>query len=267
MKCLLYLAPLLIFISCQNSEPPSTLDLLKNGKWIDLTYDFDENTIYWPTNTPFSHDTVFYGVTDKGFFYSSGSYAADEHGGTHLDAPIHFSAEKKAVEQIKVDQLTGEGILVDISERALKDKDYLVSVEDFKHWETVNGIIPDHSMILLFTAYGQFWNNREKYIGTSLTGPEAVAELHFPGLHPDAAKWLVSKRNIKGIGLDTPSIDYGQSEDFLSHQILCEKEILIFENVANLEKLPAKGFYIVAFPMKIKGGSGAPLRIAAFIPS
>ena len=269
MKYLLLLLSFSSFVACQNVEPPkalNALDVLKNGKWIDLTYDFDENTIYWPTNNPFSHDTVFFGVTDKGFFYSSGSYAADEHGGTHLDAPIHFSAGKIAVEKIPIDQLTGEGILIDVSENALKDHDYLVNVEDLKNWEAKNGKIPDHSMILLYTGYAKFWNDRTKYIGTHMTGSEAVAELHFPGLDPDAAKWLVSERNIQGIGLDTPSIDYGQSEDFLAHQVLSEKEILIFENVANLDKVPAKNFYITAFPMKIKGGTGAPLRIAAFIP-
>ena len=266
MKTSLYLVSLFFIVSCQSPQAPDTIELLKKGKWVDLTYDFDENTIYWPTNTPFKHDTVAFGITDKGFFYSSGSYAADEHGGTHLDAPIHFAANKNTVEQIDIQQLTAEGILVDVSENALANQDYLVSVEDLKAWELKNGQIPDQSTILLFTGYGQFWNNREKYIGTSMTGAEAVPELHFPGLHPDAAKWLVAERNIKGIGLDTPSIDYGQSEDFLAHQVLSEKEILIFENVANLDQIPPKGFYIVAFPMKIKGGSGAPLRIAAFIP-
>ncbi len=268
MKYSLLLFVLSLFISCQTTEPKpiDPLAILKDGSWIDLTYNFDENTIYWPTNAPFSHDTVFYGLTERGFFYSSGSYAADEHGGTHLDAPMHFSEGKNAVEQIPVNQLFGEGILVDVSENALKNYDYLVTKDDLEQWEKTNGKIPDQCMILLFTGYGQFWNDREKYIGTSKTGAEAVQDLHFPGLHPDAAKWLVAERNIKGIGLDTPSIDYGQSKDFLAHQVLSEKEILIFENVANLNEIPAKGFFIVAMPMKIKGGTGAPLRIAAFIP-
>ncbi len=266
IKNILFLISILTIIACSQPKPPDALAVLKNGQWIDLTYDFDENTIYWPTNTPFTHDTVAFGITDKGFFYASGSYAADEHGGTHLDAPIHFSAGKNTVEKIPFSQLTSEGILVDVSENALKNNDYLVTTEDLQLWEKSHGNIPDQSTILIYTGYGQFWNERGKYLGTAMTGPEAIPELHFPGLHPDAAKWLVAERNIKGIGLDTPSIDYGQSDDFLAHQILSEKEILIFENVANLEKIPAKNFYIVALPMKIKGGSGAPLRIAAFIP-
>jgi kynurenine formamidase len=103
-------------------------------------------------------------------------------------------------------------------------------------------------------------------MGTALKGNAGVALLHFPGLHPDAAQWLVDNRNIKAIGLDTPSIDYGRSSDFLSHRILMEKNIPAFENLADLSALPQNNFQVVAMPMKIKGGSGGPLRIAAFVP-
>ena len=119
---------------------------------------------------------------------------------------------------------------------------------------------------MLNTGSAQFWPDKIKYMGTENRGPEAVAELHFPGLHQDAAEWLVENRNIKAIGLDTPSIDYGQSTHFESHQILFERNIPAFENVANLNELPAKGAVVFALPMKIRGGSGGPLRIVAFIP-
>ena len=104
-------------------------------------------------------------------------------------------------------------------------------------------------------------------MGTDERGPEAVAKLHFPGIDPDLANWLVESRKIKAVGLDTPSLDYGQSKLFKSHQILNEKNILGFENLANLELLPAKGAWVIALPMKIKGGSGGPLRIVALLPS
>ena len=119
--------------------------------------------------------------------------------------------------------------------------------------------------MLLRTGFGKHWPNRLKYLGTDEKGPEAVPKLHFPGLHPDAAKWLVENRSIKAIGLDTPSIDFGQSSDFMSHVILYEKNIPAFENVANLDQLPEKDFTIIALPMKIEGGSGGPLRIIAIV--
>ncbi len=103
-------------------------------------------------------------------------------------------------------------------------------------------------------------------MGTDERGPEAVAKLHFPGLDPEAAGWLVASRTIKSIGLDTPSIDFGQSTHFESHQALFAAEIPAFENLANLERLPESGFGIIALPMKIAGGSGGPLRIVAIVP-
>ena len=156
---------------------------------------------------------------------------------------------------------------MDVSEKALSNPDYLVGIEDFKNWESKNGKIPDGSIVLLNTGYAKFWPDKVKYMGTDKRGPEAVKELHFPGLDPKAATWLVENRNINAIGLDTPSIDYGQSQLFESHQILFKENIPAFENVANLDKLPPKGAFVVALPMKIKGGSGGPLRIVATIPA
>ena len=104
-------------------------------------------------------------------------------------------------------------------------------------------------------------------MGTDKRGEQGVAELNFPGIHPEAAKFLATKRKIKAVGLDTPSIDFGGSKQFEAHQILFEKNIPGLENVANLDKLPIKEFHVIALPMKIKGGSGGPLRIVAFVPN
>jgi len=237
-----------------------------NGTWVDLSYDFSPETIYWPTADSFTHDSVFVGITEGGFYYTAYNFKAAEHGGTHIDAPIHFAEGRKSVDQLPLSQLIGEAIVIDVSEQALQNPDYLVVKGDFEKWENKNGKMPDNCIILLKTGYGKFWPDRKTYMGTDKLGPEGVAELHFPGLHPDAANWLADNRKIKAIGLDTPSIDYGQSKLFESHQNLFKNNIPAFENVANLDKLPEKDFIVFAFPMKIKDGSGGPLRIAAFIP-
>jgi len=150
-------------------------------------------------------------------------------------------------------------------DNALKNRDYLVSVNDFMNWEKQHGKIPDDAIVLLRTGYGKFYPNAEKYFGTAERSDAAIPKLHFPGLDPEAAQWLVKNRHIKAIGLDTPSIDYGQSKDFRSHQILLGENIPVFENVAHLDQLPTTGSYVIALPMKIQGGSGAPLRIVAWI--
>jgi len=249
----------LTIISCQKRTIP-------NGEWIDLTHDFSSETIYWPTAEGFELIRVFKGQTEKGYFYYSNNYMASEHGGTHIDAPNHFAYERKTVDEIPLDQLTGYAVVIDVSENALNNPDYQVSIDDFKSWEDKYGKIKDGSIVLLYTGYGKYWPDKKKYIGTSEKGADAVSKLHFPGLDPEAAKWLVENRSINAVGLDTASIDYGQSEYFKSHQTLFEKNIPAFENVANIDKLPIKGAYIIALPMKIKGGSGAPLRIVAILP-
>jgi len=236
-----------------------------NGKWIDLTHDFCSESIYWPTAERFSLETEFHGQTPKGYFYAANRYHASEHGGTHIDAPIHFAEHGKALDQLPVDQLTGEAIVVDVSAKAKKNADYLVTMGDLKAWEAERGRIPNGAIVLLNTGFARFWPDAKRYLGTDERGTNGVAKLHFPGLHPDAARWLVTERAIKAVGLDTASIDYGQSTLFESHRTLFAKNVPAFENVANLDKLPATGAYIVALPMKIKGGSGGPLRIVAWV--
>jgi len=231
---------------------------------VDLTHAFDADTIYWPTEAGFQLEVAAHGITEKGYFYAANRFCAAEHGGTHLDAPIHFFEGGHAADEIPIEQLVGLGVVVDVSEACASDRDYRLQVEDLLGWEEEYGRVPEGAIVLLRTGWDERWTDRDDYLGTALRGPEAVAELHFPGLHPDAARWLVGERSIKAVGLDTPSIDHGQSELFESHVILFEAGIPAFENVAGLGHLPAKGFVVAALPMKIRGGTGGPLRIVAW---
>jgi kynurenine formamidase len=239
---------------------------LAAGRWIDLTHDFSEQTLYWPTAQGFKLEMEFRGLTPGKYFYAANRYRASEHGGTHLDAPIHFAEGHKTVDQLSIDQLSGPAIVVDVSAKVAQNADYQIQIADLETWETQHGRIPAQSIVLLHTGFGRHWPDAVKYLGTSEKGPDAVAKLHFPGLHPDAARWLVTERTIKAVGLDTASIDFGQSTLFESHRILFEKDVPAFENVASLDALPPTGAQIIALPMKIKGGSGAPLRIVAHLP-
>ncbi|HEX6846642.1 MAG TPA: cyclase family protein [Chitinophagaceae bacterium] len=260
--------PILFLLSCSGKDEndESLADELSEGKWIDLSHDFSEKTIYWPTANGFKLDTAFNGMTDAGFYYSAYNYCAAEHGGTHLDAPVHFARGKWAADEIPLEKLTGEAAVIDVTGNALGNPDYLINVADIEAWEKTNGKMKDDLIILFHTGYGSFYPDAKKYLGTDERGVDAVAKLHFPGIDPVAAEWLVSNRKVKAVGLDVASVDYGQSKDFKTHQILYEQNIAGFENVAHLDKLPPKGSFIIALPMKIKGGSGAPLRIVALVP-
>ncbi len=265
MKNLIILLCLIFTVSCKQSQT-DIAKVLASGRWIDLTWDFEESTVYWPTNVPFKHDTVFYGINAKGYFYSSFKYSAEEHGGTHFDAPIHFSQGGRSIDQITPEELTGPAIVVDISQQSAQNRDYLIKPDDFIQWEKAHGAIPEQSIVLLRTGYGKYWNDHEKYTGTVKSGAAGVEELHFPGLSTEGAEWLVKGRKIKAVGIDTPSIDYGQSKYFETHRFLCPNNVIVYENIAHLEQVPAKGSYAVAAPMKIKGGSGAPLRLLVWVP-
>ena len=147
-----------------------------------------------------------------------------------------------------------------------QDPDYRVAPKDITDWEAEHGRIPDGAILLFNTGYARHYPDREKYMGTAARGQEAVADLHFPGIHPATAAFLVGQRDVAAVGLDTPSIDYGQSTDFAAHVTLYRNDIPGLENVASLDGLPPTGATVIALPMKIEGGSGGPVRIVAFVP-
>lgn len=236
------------------------------GEVVDLSHAFGADTVFWPTAEPFSLETVSDGVTDAGYYYAANNFRSAEHGGTHLDAPVHFARGRHTVERIPLDRLIGEAVVIDVTGRSSADSDYQVTVEDIQRAERDGGAIPDGAILLVRTGFSRRWPDAAQYLGTAARGDAAVAALHFPGIHPDAARWLVANRAIAAVGIDTASIDYGQSTQFETHRILFERDIPAFENLTSLERLPARGALVVALPMKIAGGSGAPLRAVAFLP-
>ncbi len=256
---------LLLLLLVENTGCVATPDL-QRSQLIDLTHAFDANTIVWPTEQDFRLIAEREGETADGYYYSSNRLELPEHGGTHIDAPIHFSRGAPTVDNVPLDRIISEAIRIDVSEPCARNRDYLISIEDLQEWERAHDRIPDRIIILFDTGFGSLWPARQSYLGTQLRGPEAVRELHFPGLHPEAAAWLVRERKVKAVGIDTASIDYGQSARFETHVALLSHHVPIFENLADLSVLPARGFTIVALPMKVAGGSGAPLRIIAVVP-
>jgi len=259
---------LLTALACRPQERPARPpDLLSSGTWVDLSHEFSSETIYWPTATPFDLEVVSAQRTPAGFYYAANDFSTSEHGGTHLDAPIHFAEGKHTTDQIPLDRLVGTAVVVDLTAQANADADYRLDVPALEEWERAHGRIPDGTIVLVRTGWSDRWPDKARYLGTAKTGAAGVAELRFPGIDSAAARWLASERKVKAVGIDTPSIDYGRSTTFDTHQILLGANVPAFENVAHLDRLPPTGAYVVALPMKIKGGSGGPLRIVALVPS
>lgn len=260
------LAALLSGCVSVNVEAPNWLlpELIGQARVVDLTYGFGADTIYWPTARGFELQEVSHGPTEGGYWYEANNICMAEHGGTHMDAPVHFAEGQLASDQVPVAAGIGALVRVDVSERAANDADYRLSVDDLRAWEERHGRIPAGAIVVMYSAWGRRWPDRASYLGTAEAGD--TANLHFPGFSAAAAAFLVEQRDIKAIGVDTPSIDHGPSRDFMVHRIVHGAGKPAFENLANLNRVPPAGATILALPMKIKGGSGGPLRAVALLP-
>jgi kynurenine formamidase len=260
----LMLVPVAMLITACSSSPQGVV--FPTGELVDLSHTYDSQAIYWPTAEGFQLRRDADGITPAGYYYAANSFFTSEHGGTHIDAPVHFAEGHLTVDKIPVQQLMGAAVVIDVTQQSEKDADYQVTTDDIQRFEQEHGAIPMDAIVLLRTGFSRRWPGAERYLGTTLRGEEGTRNLHFPGLHPDAARWIVTSRRIRAIGIDTASIDYGQSTLFESHRALYERDIPAFENLTALDRLPATGAYIIALPMKIGGGSGAPLRAVAILP-
>lgn len=251
-----------LFLSAACAPPPAPLDI-SGYRLIDLSHTFDEKTLYWPTDKHFEHNQVAWGRTEGGFWYSSFTYGGSEHGGTHIDAPIHFGEGKRSVDQIPIEQLIGSAVVIDISAACDSDPDYLLSVEDIGKHEQRHSRIEPGSIVMIRSGWSRRWPDARQYLGSDVPGD--TRNLHFPGVSPEAAEALV-ERDVAIVGIDTASIDHGPSSDFKAHQVFAAAQIACLENVNRLEELPPTGAIVFALPMKIGGGSGGPCRVVALVP-
>jgi kynurenine formamidase/D-alanyl-D-alanine dipeptidase len=237
---------------------------LRQARVVDLTHPFDEKTLYWPTSpSAFELKSLAKGKTPGGWFYESNALCTPEHGGTHLDAPVHFSEAGESLEQVPVRRLVAPAVVLDVAAKAAQDPDYRLTAADVKAWEEAHGTIPRGAIVLLRTGWSARWPDRRRYFGDDT--PKDAAHLHFPSFGAEAAALLVKERGIGALGVDTASIDHGPSPDFPVHRIAAAAQVPGLENLAGLDALPVTGAWLVALPMKIAGGSGGPLRVVALL--
>ena len=249
--------PLLFLAGC------ASVPTLDETRLVDLSWPFDAGTLYWPNAEPFRLERTSWGADEGGHWYAAARFSAAEHGGTHLDAPVHFARGRRAVDEIPLEQLVGPARVIDVRAAAAANRDYAVAPADIERHEARHGRIPPGAVVLVHTGWGERWPDAPRYLGSAGRG-EGV-ELHFPGLSAAAARLLV-QRHVDLVGIDTASLDPGPSRDFAAHRVLLEANVPGLENVANLERVPEVGATVLALPMKIAGGSGAPVRIIAVLP-
>lgn len=258
-----FLALLLIAapLAAPQQQPPLDLSRLVI---VDLTHPYDTRTVSWPTSpTTFALERLAYGRTEAGYFYAANAFCTPEHGGTHLDAPIHFDEHGRTTEQIPLEHLMGDAVVIDVSRQAGEDRTYRLSRADVLAFESVHGGIAAGTIVLLRTGWSRYWPDAAAYLGDATRGEGA--KLAFPGFGTDAARLLVEERRVGLLGIDTASIDHGPSRDFPVHRIAAARNVPALENLTNLDRLPRTGSTVVALPMKIEGGSGGPVRAVALI--
>ena len=260
------LAVLLVVAACTRAQESATATLdISKYNLVDLTHSFNAQTIYWPTSTKtFEHPQQAFGKTPGGWFYSSYELSTPEHGGTHLDAPIHFGEGKETADQVPLNRLVAKAVVIDVSAKADSNRDYQLTPDDVTAFEREHGEIAQGTIVLLRTGWSRKYPDKLAYLGDNTPGD--ASKLHFPSFGPDAARILIEQRHVAALGVDVASIDIGASKDFMVHQLAAGSSVPGFENLTNLDQVPATGAIIVALPMKIEGGSGGPLRAIALIP-
>lgn len=232
---------------------------------IDLSHSYGEDTLYWPTSpSAFEKEELAFGLTDGGWFYSAYSVCTPEHGGTHLDAPVHFAKGGDTTENIPLENLVAKAVVIDVSEKAAADRNYRLTAEDLREFENRHGKIAPGTIVLLRTDWSQYWPDAMAYLGDDTPGD--ASNLQFPGYGEAAARILAEDRRVAMLGVDSASVDYGKSQDFIVHRIGSAQGVANLENLTNLDQLPATGATILALPMKIEGGSGGPVRVVALVP-
>lgn len=245
-------------------EVPLDTIIPSGATLVDLTHVFDEETIQWPTEElSFRRDSTHDGPSGKLEHYASGTICTPEHAGTHIDAPSHFARGKQTVERVPLGRLMARAAIIDISAKAAADRDAMLDGADIEAFEASHGQIMHGTIVLVRTDWSARWPNRGEYLGDTRQGK--AAQMHFPGISPEAAAMLVN-REVGAVGIDTASIDHGPSVDFAAHRVFAEAEVPTFENVTRLDMVPATGAVVLALPMKVGHGSGGPLRIVAVVP-
>jgi kynurenine formamidase len=249
----------------QGATLAQTVDLA-TSTIVDLTHAYNEKTVYWPTEkATFKLEPRAFGKTPGGYFYAAFAFCLPEHGGTHLDAPLHFGEGRDASDRVPLRRLMGAAVVIDVTARTARDRDYRVTREDVEQFEKMHGRIAPGTIVLARTGWSRHWPDRKAYLGDDTPGD--ASNLHFPGYGESAARLLVEDREVSTLGIDTASMDYGPSTDFVVHRIAAARNVPGLENLTGLERLPPRGATIIALPMKIEGGSGGPVRVVALLPA
>ena len=227
-----------------------------HGGVVDMTHGLNAD---FPTyfGVPGIEQEQLFNFAESGF--NLFSLTLNEHTGTHIDAPLHFSADGQSVDEIPVENLVVPLCVIDIAARAAEDADTQVTPDDIKAWMASHGDIPDNACVAMHSG----WASKVGTDGFRNVGADDA--MHFPGFHIEAANMLMEETGAKSLAVDTLSLDHGPSADFATHYAWLPTNRYGIENLAGLDQVPASGATLVVGAPNHTGGSGGPARIFAMV--
>ncbi|CAG5130969.1 unnamed protein product [Candidula unifasciata] len=234
---------------------------------IDLSHKHGPDTLMFADSPNFRRSDIFRGDLLPGVFVTYGKYSSGEHGGTHMDAPNNIIKDGRSISDIPLEDTIAEGVQIDCSQEAARDRSFLVPVQKILDWEKAYGRIPNGAAVIMNFNWSSKINNRTLYLGNE---SDDIFSYVFPAVSAEAADWLYTNRHIKMIGTDTYtpdplSVNGVKVTSFPVHQILLSNNSLIVENLKGTERLPPTGFMFHAPPVKYAGNTGAQVRAYAVI--
>lgn len=227
-------------------------DIMKKYKIVDLSHTFED----WMPRPQVPYGHIPWKSYEKGDSFNTFMFLVFEHAGTHVDAPKHLGGvDGPSIDEVPIESWIGDCWVLDMSHKKEKEEVY---VDEVKEWENINGPILEGGIVLFNFDWEKKWS-------TSYGVENQPYMSGNPGLSEETAIYLVEK-GVKLVGGDIPTIDSDANPEEPAHRVLLPKHILVLENVKNLDKLPPKGSFVMAIPLKIKEGTGSPVRAIAFVP-
>ena len=225
-------------------------------RMLDLTQRLHDGVPVWPGGVAFSKKVL----ADYPDGYRVHEFHMGQNTGTHVDAPSHFIEGARGIDSLVPEELVVPVVVLDVSKKVHDDPDYAISGNDIVDWEDVFGPVPVGGVLLAYTGWSSKFANPEAYLNQDDQGV-----MHFPGFGADAAAMLV-ERDVAGIGIDTLSIDPGNSTEFSTHKQMLKAGKYMIENLANLEQMPTTGAVLIVGVVPVVDGTQAPARVMALLP-
>jgi kynurenine formamidase len=223
---------------------------------VDLQHTIDPKIPLWPGD-PTPEFKVLANINKDGYYLRS--FSIGEHSATHMNSGNSFFAGGSSIDSYEAKSLVRPAVVIDMRAQAAKNADYALTVADVEKWEKEHGKVPVGAVVLVYTGWQQKWSNPTAFFN------KKGESLHFPGIAGDTAKWMLAKRKIAGVGIDTHGADPGLDTNYGTNVAILKAKGIVLECVDNLDKLKPTGNTLVIAPLKLRDGSGSPLSIMAFV--